>query len=191
MWNHSNVFTYQWDVQLLIQPNLMLRRSISDSFVWKVNDDKSVLHRISRCYVTCKFIGKICRKIQMSVRNAICYCCYSTNLFFTHLRQSKCRPLYVKCWFYDRSFNSNSLLALSFSQDVACENYSQRERYRVVTNASRFHKFRKVKALEKIGAVRNSAYILRTLHGWEGILYLPAAMNNYSTIHDPLQYNVT
>jgi len=39
-------------------------------------------------------------------------------------------------------------------------------------------------------AVRNGAYILRTLHGWERTLYLPAAMNNYSAIHDPLQRNI-
>jgi len=64
-----------------------------------------------RCSVTCKFIGKICRKNQTSVRkrNAIYYCYYSTNLFFTRLRQSKYR--YLKCWFYDRSSSSNSLFA--------------------------------------------------------------------------------
>jgi len=92
--------------------------------------------------------------------------------------------LYVTCWFCNSKFSSNNP-PFPFAKG------SQRERYRIATNASRFRKFRKVKSLEKIVAVRNSAYILRTLHGWEGTLYLPAAMNNYSAIHDPLQRNVT
>jgi len=35
-----------------------------------------------RCRVTCKFVGKICRKNQTSICNVICYCyyCYESSL---------------------------------------------------------------------------------------------------------------
>lgn len=56
-----------------------------------------------------------------------------------------------------------------------------------LTQVMSFCEFRKVKSLEKIGAIRNDAYILRILHGRKEVLYLPAGMNNYSAIHDPPQ----
>lgn len=100
--NHSkSIFTYQLDVRLLIQRNLTVRWSISDSFVWKINNNTEWQVRICvafRCRVTCRFVGKNLSK-ESNINAISCY--YSAILLFTHLRQSG--SLRATCWSCDRS----------------------------------------------------------------------------------------
>jgi len=147
---------------------LTVRRSIFEPEKWiTVLSDKSVF--VSHFVVTCKFVGKICRKNQTSMRNAIS--CYSANFPFTCLYQSGYGPLW------------SMLILRQILQWYPYPLLLQRERNLVTTDASHFCKFRKIESLEKIVAMCNGAYILRILYGREEALNLPAAMNNYSAIH--------